>query len=82
MSKQTYTLILASILLQSASILKDIYSRYMNTQYKQSNPTLTKYEIDLIAFKFLDFHHKTFLKDKTPPQAKPHRLKERVSANA
>ncbi|MCH4605290.1 hypothetical protein [Helicobacter pylori] len=47
--QQTYTLILASILLQNTSILKDIYTRYMNTQYQQSNPTLTKYEMDLIA---------------------------------
>ncbi|WP_194151518.1 hypothetical protein [Helicobacter pylori] len=47
--QQTYTLILASIILQNTSILKDIYTRYMNTQYKQSNPNLTQYEIDLIA---------------------------------
>lgn len=54
--QQTYTLILASILLQNTSILKDIYTRYMNTQYKQSNPTLTKYEIDLIANKLYEVY--------------------------
>ncbi|MGL2416842.1 hypothetical protein ACOWL8_07675 [Helicobacter pylori] len=54
--QQTYTLILASIILQNTSILKDIYTRYINTQYQQSNPTLTKYEIDLIANKL----YKTF----------------------
>ncbi|GAA6859183.1 hypothetical protein HpHNI38_08210 [Helicobacter pylori] len=51
--QQTYTLILASIILQNTSILKDIYTRYMNTQYKQSNPTLTKYEN--IKTKFISF---------------------------
>lgn len=54
--QQTYTLILASILLQNTSILKDIYTRYMNTQYKQSNPTLTKYEMDLIANKLYEVY--------------------------
>lgn len=54
--QQTYTLILASILLQNTSILKDIYTRYLNTQYKQSNPTLTKYEIDLIANKLYEVY--------------------------
>ncbi|GLO96914.1 hypothetical protein HpBGD38_14570 [Helicobacter pylori] len=54
--QQTYTLILASIILQNTSILKDIYTRYMNTQYKQSNPTLTKYEMDLIANKLYEVY--------------------------
>ncbi|GAA7175596.1 hypothetical protein HpBGD54_00010 [Helicobacter pylori] len=54
--QQTYTLILASILSQNTSILKDVYTRYMNTQYKQSNPTLTKYEMDLIANKLYEVY--------------------------
>lgn len=49
--QKTYTLILASILLQNTSILKDTYQRYMTKEYKQSNPTLTQYEINLIADK-------------------------------
>ncbi len=40
------------------------------------------FKLFLRIFKFLDFHHKIFLKDKTPPQAKPHRLQTQESANA
>ncbi|GAA8857362.1 hypothetical protein BTM165_16250 [Helicobacter pylori] len=54
--QQTYTLILASIILQNTSMLKDIYTRYMNTQYEQSNPTLTKYEMDLISNKLYEVY--------------------------
>ena len=54
--QQTYTLILASIILQNTSMLKEIYTRYINTQYKTSNPTLTKYEIDLIADKLYEVY--------------------------
>lgn len=52
--QQTYTLILASIILQNTSILNHVYRQYMNTQHKISNPTLTKYEIDLIANKLYE----------------------------
>lgn len=54
--QQTYTLILASIILQNTSILKNVYQQYMNTQYKTSNPKLTKYEMDLIANKLYEVY--------------------------
>ncbi|MGL2603798.1 hypothetical protein ACQJ5U_07640 [Helicobacter pylori] len=54
--QQAYTLILASILFQNTSILKDIYTRYIKTQYRQSNPTLTQYEMDLIANKLYEVY--------------------------
>ncbi|NHB36679.1 hypothetical protein EXS83_05905 [Helicobacter pylori] len=54
--QQTYTLILASIILQNTSILKNVYQQYMNTQYKTSNPKITQYEIDLIANKLYEVY--------------------------
>lgn len=49
--QEVYTLILSSLLMQNNAILKDTFKRYKSSQFKKSNPKLTKYEIDLIEDK-------------------------------
>ncbi len=46
----------SSIKFGGGTALSMYYTRYMNTQYKQSNPTLTKYEMDLIANKLYEVY--------------------------
>lgn len=47
--EQTYSFILGSLLDQNNALLKDTFNRFKEKQYKKSNPTLTRYELDLIS---------------------------------